>query len=124
LVSPALVVLAGTLAAAVELRHLPDKDAARRFKGANWALLKNPGDLTDQQSATLRKLRRKGGELWRAYGVCVSLTSMPPPTEPACTCQPSSVKLRFPRCRCTCGGRRRADLSGRDPLPHVAGQRA
>jgi hypothetical protein len=86
-----------------ELRHLPDKDAARRFKGARWALLKNPGDLTDQQSATLRKLRRKGGELWRAYGVCVSLTSMPPPTEPACTCQPASVKLRFPRCGCTCG---------------------
>ena len=51
-----------------ELRHLPDKDAARRFKGARWALLKNPGDLTDQQSITLRKLKRKGGELWRAYG--------------------------------------------------------
>lgn len=50
-----------------ELRQLPDKDAARRFKGARWALLKNPGDLTDEQAVTLRKLKRKGGELWRAY---------------------------------------------------------
>jgi len=50
-----------------ELRQLPDKDAAHRFKGARWALLKNPADLTDQQSVTLRKLKRKGGELWRAY---------------------------------------------------------
>src|SRR5450756_2469952 len=29
-----------------DLRKLPDKDAARRFKGARWALLKNPGDLS------------------------------------------------------------------------------
>jgi len=43
-----------------ELRHLPGKDAAHRFKGARRALLKNPGDLTDQQSATLRKLKHKG----------------------------------------------------------------
>ncbi|EQD68586.1 transposase, IS204/IS1001/IS1096/IS1165 family protein, partial [mine drainage metagenome] len=50
-----------------ELRKLPDKDAARRFRGARWALLKNPGDLTDDQAMTLRKLKRKGGELWRAY---------------------------------------------------------
>ena len=52
-----------------ELRHLPGKDAARRFKGARRALLKNPGDLTDQQSATLRKRKRNRGELWRAYGL-------------------------------------------------------
>jgi transposase len=50
-----------------ELRRLPDQDAARRFKGARWALLKNPADLTDEQAVTLRKLKRKGGELWRAY---------------------------------------------------------
>ena len=59
-----------------ELRHLPDKDAARRFKGARWALLKNPGDLTDQQSITLRKLKRKGGELWRAYGLKEALRAV------------------------------------------------
>src|SRR5450759_273858 len=59
-----------------ELRHLPDKDAARRFKGARWALLKNPGDLTDKQSVTLRKLKRKGGELWRAYGLKEALRAV------------------------------------------------
>ena len=30
-------------------------------------LLKNPTDLTEDQAATLRKLRRRGGALWRAY---------------------------------------------------------
>lgn len=50
-----------------ELRRLPDQRAAKRFKGARWALLKNPEDLNDDQAATLRKLRRNGGELWRAY---------------------------------------------------------
>ncbi len=49
-----------------DLRLLPDQDAARRFKGARWALLKNPGDLSDDQAATLRKLKRRGGDLWRA----------------------------------------------------------
>lgn len=52
-----------------ELRKLPDQDAARKFRGARWALLKRPTDLTDEQSATLRKLRRRGGELWRAYSL-------------------------------------------------------
>ena len=28
-----------------EIRALPDKTAAKRFKGARWALLKNPTDL-------------------------------------------------------------------------------
>jgi transposase len=30
-------------------------------------LLKNPGDLTDDQAVTLRKIKRRGGDLWRAY---------------------------------------------------------
>ena len=59
-----------------DLRKLPDKDAARRFKGARWALLKNPGDLTDDQSTTLRKLKRKGGELWRAYALKEALRAI------------------------------------------------
>ncbi len=50
-----------------ELRRLPDQQAARQCKGARRALLKNPTDLTDEQAATLRKLRRRGGQLWRAY---------------------------------------------------------
>jgi transposase len=33
------------------------------------ALLKNPGDLTDHQAVTLRELKRKGGDLWRAYAL-------------------------------------------------------
>ena len=42
-----------------------DQDVARRFKGARWALLKNSGDLTDEQAVTLRKLKRQGDQLWR-----------------------------------------------------------
>jgi transposase len=44
-----------------------DPTAARKFKGARWALLKRPDHLTDDQAGTLRKLRRRGGQLWRAY---------------------------------------------------------
>ena len=44
-----------------------DPGAARKFKGARWALLKRPDHLTGDQAGTLRKLRRRGGELWRAY---------------------------------------------------------
>jgi transposase len=50
-----------------ELRAAGDAQAARRFKGARWCLLKNPANLDDGQAATLRKLRRRGGGLWRAY---------------------------------------------------------
>lgn len=44
-----------------DLRKLPDQQAAKRFTGARWALLKNPTDLSDDQAATLRKLKRRGG---------------------------------------------------------------
>jgi len=44
-----------------------DPAAARKFKGARWALQKNPDNLTDEQAGTLRKLKRRGGDLWRAY---------------------------------------------------------
>jgi transposase len=50
-----------------ELRELPDQAAAKKFKGARWSLLKRPENLTDDQSATLRQLRNRGGDLWRAY---------------------------------------------------------
>ena len=52
-----------------ELRQLPDQGAAKRFKGARWALLKRPENLTDDQSATLRRLRNRGGQVWRAYAL-------------------------------------------------------
>ena len=59
-----------------DLRQLPDQDAARRFKGARWCLLRNPGDLTDDESATLRKIKRLGGDLWRAYALKEALRAI------------------------------------------------
>jgi len=50
-----------------ELRRIGDRDTARRFKDARWSLLKAPGNLTDRQAQTLRRLKRAGGEVWRAY---------------------------------------------------------
>lgn len=44
-----------------------DKDAARKFRGARWSLMKNPGNLNDKQAVQLRQIRRRGGEVWRAY---------------------------------------------------------
>jgi transposase len=46
-----------------------DAATAKRFKGARWALLKRPEGLTDEQSVTLRRLRRHGGQVWRAYSL-------------------------------------------------------
>ena len=48
-------------------RRYPDKAIAKKYKGARWALLKNPQDLTEDQGDTLKALRRNGGALWRAY---------------------------------------------------------
>jgi transposase len=50
-----------------ELRRSGNPDAAKKFKGARWALLKKPSNLNDDQAATLRKLKRRGGDVWRAY---------------------------------------------------------
>jgi transposase len=50
-----------------ELRRSGNPDAAKKFKGARWALLKKPTNLTEDQAATLRKLKRRGGDVWRAY---------------------------------------------------------
>lgn len=50
-----------------QLRQLPDPDISKKFKGARWALMKNPEDLTTRQATTLTAIRRHGGELWRAY---------------------------------------------------------
>jgi hypothetical protein len=46
------------------LRDNDQTDAAKRFKDARWALLKNPEDHTTTQAKTLRKLRRAGGDVW------------------------------------------------------------
>ena len=50
-----------------QLRRLPTDRFAKAFKGARWALLKNPEDLNDSQQAQLRRFRRNGGGMWRAY---------------------------------------------------------
>ena len=58
-----------------EMRRV-DEGAARRFKGARWCLLKNPENLSDEQAATLRRLRRHGGAVWRAYGLKEALRAV------------------------------------------------
>jgi transposase len=50
-----------------ELRSLGDQDAAKRFKDSRWCLLKRPDKLTDEQAATLARIKTAGGEVWRAY---------------------------------------------------------
>jgi transposase len=50
-----------------ELRSLGDQEAAKRFKNARWSLLKKPDKLTDEQAATLARIKTAGGEVWRAY---------------------------------------------------------
>ena len=59
-----------------DLRRLPDQSVAKRFRGARWCLLKNPADLSDDQAATLRRIRRRGGALWRAYGLKEALRAI------------------------------------------------
>lgn len=58
-----------------EMRRL-HPGLAKRFKGARWALLKNPEDLTDRQAATLAAIRRNGAADWRAYRLKEALRSV------------------------------------------------
>ncbi len=57
-------------------RTLRDKRIAKKYKGARWALLKNPDDLTADQTGTLREIKRFGGALWRAYQLKESLRAV------------------------------------------------
>jgi len=50
-----------------ELRRAGDQQAAKRFKDSRWCLLKKPEKLTDQQAATLARIKAAGGEVSRAY---------------------------------------------------------
>jgi transposase len=50
-----------------QLRRLPDDRYAKNFKGARWALLKNPEDLSERQAEQLAKIKRTRGGIWRAY---------------------------------------------------------
>lgn len=57
-------------------RKLSNKQIARTYKGARWALPKNPEKLTDTQKATLAQLKREGGALVRAYDMKESLRAV------------------------------------------------
>jgi transposase len=50
-----------------QLRRLPDDRWAKAFKGARWALLKKPEDLTEAQADQLARIKRCRGSIWRAY---------------------------------------------------------
>ena len=50
-----------------QLRASTNPATAKRFKGARWALLKRPDDLSDRQHDALLALNRAGGATWRAY---------------------------------------------------------
>jgi transposase len=50
-----------------QLRATTDPKVARRFKGARWALLRNPEDLSDRQADALAAIKRTGSATWRAY---------------------------------------------------------
>jgi transposase len=52
-----------------ELRRAGETGAARQFKHDRWALLKNPGDLSDRQAATLAAIRAGGGKVARAWAM-------------------------------------------------------
>jgi transposase len=52
-----------------ELRHAGQADAAKQFKHDRWALLRNPGDLTDRQAGTLAAIRAGGGKIARAWAM-------------------------------------------------------
>jgi transposase len=52
-----------------ELRGQGETAAARQFKHDRWALLKNPGDLSDQQAAVLAQIQAGGGKIARAWAM-------------------------------------------------------
>ena len=52
-----------------QARHECDEEAARRMRGVKYAVLKNPGDLTDRQAEAFENLRRTDpkGQLYRSW---------------------------------------------------------
>ncbi len=57
----------GAPSALEHLRAHKGTDAARKLKGARWALHKRPESLSERQAETLAELERAGGRVWRAY---------------------------------------------------------
>jgi transposase len=58
------------------LRATTDPATAKRFKGARWALLKRPEDLSERQADQLAALKRAGGKVWRAYPLKEALRAL------------------------------------------------
>jgi transposase len=52
-----------------ELRAAGEKNAARKFKGDRWALLKNPDHLTDKQADALAEIQALRGPVSRAWAM-------------------------------------------------------
>lgn len=52
-----------------QARHDGDENAAKRMRGVRYAVLKNPGDLTDRQEEAFESLRDTDpkGQLYRAW---------------------------------------------------------
>jgi transposase len=59
-----------------QARHNPDPELTHLLKGARWALLKNPTNLTYPQAVTLARIRGMGGQLIRAYQLKESLRAI------------------------------------------------
>ena len=100
-----------------QLRRLPDQAAAKTFKGARWALLKRPENLTDDQSATLRRLRARGGSVWRGYALKERFARSSP-----------VIWTRTPWRRCSTGGAPKPAAAGwrrssRSPTPSASSGR-
>jgi transposase len=52
-----------------DLRRAGETGAAKQFKHDRWALLKNPGDLSDRQATILAAIQAGGGKLARAWAM-------------------------------------------------------
>jgi transposase len=50
-----------------ELRASGDPLTTHTYRGMRWALLKNPQNLNEEQATILRAIKRRGGDLLRAY---------------------------------------------------------
>ena len=53
-----------------------DPETAKVFKATRYVLLHNPENLTDTQAAQLRKIKRGGRGIWRAYQLKEALRSI------------------------------------------------
>ena len=53
-----------------QARRDGDEKTTKRMRGVKYAVLKNPGDLTDRQSEAFGNLRNTGpkGQLYRVHG--------------------------------------------------------